>query len=104
MHCGIDVLAKNFRYLGYAGDRRTRLAMAEAVLAGEPSDRPATDWAPSADFNRMLDRIRDGRKLASIFFWIAAFATAGMSYVTQQKNRKTRNKSCVSCASVFDFN
>ncbi len=42
--------------------------MAEAALAGEPRDRPATIWAPSADFNRVLDGIRDGPKLTSIFF------------------------------------
>ena len=78
--------------------------MVKAVLSGEPSDRPAMSWDLSADFNRMLDGIRDGRKLASIIFWIAAFATVGISYTTQQKIRNTRNRSRVSCASVFNFN
>ena len=41
--------------------------MAEAALAGEPRDRPATIWAPSADFNRVLDGIRGSPKLTSIF-------------------------------------
>ena len=68
MRCGIDVLAKTFRCLGYASDHRTRLAIPEAVLTvNERTGRRRMGIAP-VTIDRVLDSIRDGRKLNSIFF------------------------------------